>query len=259
MIRSAFCRMHAPILAFATLAGLFWQVPGVCQGSGRSLWSADHETGDLSQWNLPGENWSGDGGGEFNSGTADSRPSQDYAKSGKWSVRMTINTAGPSTSGTRLFRWAEPLQHKTLRYSAWFYFPRSYSVPAWWIIFQWKSKRRNGQNDPFYVVNVGNREDGSMYLYLYDWQNRVSHLQKHTDLPVGRWFQLEAEYSCAADETGSVAVWQDGVLLFEISGTRTRYTDGDCQWSVNNYSDKVIPSPAVIYVDDASIRTVADR
>jgi hypothetical protein len=70
---------------------------------------------------------------------------------------------------------------------------------------------------------------------------------------------LEAEYSCAADETGSVAVWQDGVLLFEISGTRTRYTDGDCQWSVNNYSDKVIPSPAVIFVDDASIRTVADR
>jgi hypothetical protein len=35
--------------------------------------------------------------------------------------------------------------------------------------------------------------------------------------------------------------------------TRYGYSDAECSWSVNNYSNGLSPSPATIYVDDAKI------
>ena len=47
--------------------------------------------------------------------------------------------------------------------------------------------------------------------------------------------------------------WQDGQLLFDVTGFSTRYNDGNCEWSVTNYSDLVDPDPTTVYVDDATI------
>ena len=66
-----------------------------------------------------------------------------------------------------------------------------------------------------------------------------------------------SESSCflrqSAMDTGQLRCWQDGTLLWDLSGISTKYPDGDNTWSVNNYSSDVSPSPVVIYVDDASI------
>ena len=154
---------------------------------------------------------------------------------------MTIST--PPESGTRMFRWLEPQNNDRLRYSAWYYFPRRYSVGSYWNVFQWKSRRSSGQNDPFFILNVGNRSDGEMYFYLYNWQKRQGFSQSVKNLPIGRWFKVEAEYACAADGTGRVTFWQDGVQLFDVPNVQTRYPDGDCEWSVNNYSEGAQPLP----------------
>jgi hypothetical protein len=220
--------------------------------SGRVIWSADVETGDTSQWYYPASNANGgEGGGEFNSGTGDSVASRDFAHSGSWSLRMRITT--PPESGTRMFRWLEPHTYPKLRYSAWFYFPQRYSVGTYWNIFQWKSKTSAGQVDPFFVLNVGNRGDGSMYLYLYNWQNRQAFQQSVKNIPVGQWFKVEADYWCAADGTGRVTFWQDGTQLFDVQNVQTRYGNGDCQWSLDNYSSGLSPSTSTIYIDDAQI------
>src|SRR6185437_2208334 len=63
------------------------------------LWSADHETGDLSQWYISG------GGGEFNSGAASATASSEVAHSGRYSAKASILT--PGVSAVRLFRWNE--------------------------------------------------------------------------------------------------------------------------------------------------------
>ncbi|HEX6435819.1 MAG TPA: hypothetical protein VF182_01730 [Candidatus Binatia bacterium] len=73
------------------------------------------------------------------------------------------------------------------------------------------------------------------------------------NVPLGRWFQVEAYYKCAADNTGRVIFWQDAQLLFDVANLSTRYGNGDCQWSLNSYSDSITPSPASFYIDDASI------
>jgi hypothetical protein len=226
------------------------------------LWFADFETGDKSQWYLPaGGNWDDFGGGEFDSGSAHSAVSsahsavsQDITHSGSWSLAMTIDTSA-GESGTRMFRWLEPRLYPELYYTVWYYFPRVYSVARYWNIFQWKSKRSTGAVDTFFDVVVGNRPDGSMFLYLYDWQRKNSYVQDIQNVPVGQWFRLQAFYRCTGSDTGQVTVWQDEGQLFDVQNVSTRYADGDCEWSVNNYSDGLDPAPSTIYIDDAAIST----
>ena len=222
---------------------------------GSILWSADMETGDLSQWSLPdtpgGLNA---GGGVFNSGIATAITGV-VAHSGKSSAELSITTPDNPTSGTRLFRWKEPRTYPQLYYSAWYYFPRHYipdGNPSWWNVFSWKSKHNAG-NDPFFALNVGNRADGSMYFYLYNQNSKTSYDQALKLAPERRWTRLEAFYVCAGDNTGHVAFWQDGVQIFDISNVQTRYPDGDCECTVTNYSNSLNPRTAEIYVDDAAI------
>ena len=222
---------------------------------GTILWSADHETGSLSQWYYPSSGPFGDyGGGESNSGIASSIASSEVAHSGNYSAKLTITTPNTPDSGVRLFRWAEPRSYAQLYYSVWYYFPQGYSAPNWWNVLQWKSQTQT-TNDPFFVLNVGNRLDGTMFFYLHDWQRKVSYGQMGVNIPVGKWVHVEAFYQCAGDATGRVTIWQDGLPLFDIQNVPTRYADGDCEWSVNNYSDSLAPNTATIYIDDAAIST----
>ncbi len=218
--------------------------------SSSAIWSGDVETGDKSQWG------SGSGGGEFNSGTGYTNVSQAHAHSGKYSLELNITT--PPESGTRMFRWKESQTHAKLFYSAWLYFPQRHSVTVNWNVLQFKSKRSNGANDPFYVLDVGNNADGSMRFHLYDWQRKVKYTQTAKTIPVGQWFKVEAMYKCAPDGTGEITIWQDGVQLHTLSNVQTRYSDGDCQWSINNYSGGLSPASSKIYLDDAMISTERD-
>jgi Polysaccharide lyase len=226
------------------------------------LWSADMETGDLSQWSLPDvAGGPSSGGGVFNSGLATATvDAVTLAHSGVYSAKLFVDARERSdlaTSGARLFRWREAQEHPELYYSVWYYFPQRYRPngnPSWWNIFQWKSKHRGAAlSDPFFTLNVGNRPDGSMYLYLYDQNANRSFTQTVKDVPEGRWFRVEAFYKCAWDSSGRIDFWQDGTPILAVSNVQTRYLDGDCQWSVNNYTDSLDSGSATIYVDDAAI------
>ena len=239
------------------------------------LWSADLETGDLSQWYDPGASARSRGGGSFNSGIAETVPSQDFAHSGKWSLKATITTPYVPTSGARMFRWRESQDERYyasgLYYSAWFLFPKLYTLTAnphrgrFWNIFQFKSKT-SSRIDPVWFLDVANRAStGAMYLTLHWWDGLAiegphtgesggrRYQQDVKDIPVGHWTHIEAYLKQSADFAGEITVWQDEVLLFDQKNVRTKYPSGDNQWSVNNYSDGLIPTPATIYIDDASI------
>ena len=228
--------------------------------SGRVIWSADMETGDLSQWSVPdvpgGPNT---GGGVFNSGFATAAvDAVGLAHSGLHAATLFIDTQNNSelpTSGTRLFRWLEPEKHPELYYRVWFCFPRRYipnGNPPWWNVFQWKSKRSD-VSDPFIALNVGNRSDGAMYFYLYDRNAQKSYPQSIKNIPEEQWVRVDAFYKCSGEKTGHVTFWQDGAQILDVGDLQTRYPDGNCQWSVNNYSTSLNPSAATIYADDAAI------
>jgi hypothetical protein len=218
--------------------------------SGTVLWSSGFESGDLSEWTR------GNGGGVENSGTGTVSVSTDVAHSGRYSGKLAIANATNQTQAARLFRWGESENSPQAYYSVWYYFPREYSGMIWWNVFQWKSKLSSTVNDPLWILNVDTRSDGSMYFYLYDWINRRAYSQRVMNIPVGRWFQVEAYYQQATDNTGRVTFWQDGTQIFDLSGIVTKRPGDEIDWSVTNYTDNIDPPDAVIYVDDAAISTV---
>lgn len=229
----------------ATLSG-----PGPAAAAGDVLATVDHETGDLSQWS------SEYCGGIYNTGSGVASASRAVAHSGNYSARLSISGADGSTGNqaVRMFRWCEAQKYTEAYYSVWYYFPQRYTPRDWWNVFQFKSKTPS-RNDPFFILNVGNRSNGAMHFYLFDWVQRNSYSQSVADIPVGRWFHVEAYYRSSATKDGQITLWQDGVKLFDVNGVQTRYSDGDTEWSVNNYTDGISPADVTIYADDAVIST----
>lgn len=235
-----------------------------------TLWSAGMETGDLSEWFAPSTGPTGNNGGDIeNSGTATAVASTDVAHTGNFSAKLTITTPSTPDSGTRLFRWLQPQTVPDLYYRAWYYFPQLETPngnPAWWNVMRWKSGHLvNGQkvSDPFFVISVGaTTVNGQTAMYFYlcpptaaPGTDCDAQTPPYTLIPVGQWVELEAHYVCAGDNAGHVTIWQDGsqTPLFDIPNVQTRYADGDCGWSVNNYSSSLNPATATIYVDDTAI------
>jgi hypothetical protein len=265
--------LKASLLAALSVFALVFAILGGCTGYTANtngvppagvLWSADMETGDLSQWSAPiaGPASSlGPGGAIENSGIAATMASTDFAHSGKYSAKLTITTPDTPTSGARLFRWAEPQKYAQLYYSVWYYIPQSYTPSLFWNVLQWKSKHLVSgvmTSDPFFTLEVGALPTGEMYFYLGDDHSNVTYQQAPQNvmfIPVGRWFNVEAFYQCDGAGAGRVTIWQDGTQLWDVQNVDTRYADGDCQWSVNNYSSGLTPATATIYIDDAAIST----
>jgi hypothetical protein len=106
-----------------------------------------------------------------------------------------------------------------------------------------------------WVLNVGDRADGSMYVYLWDAMRQRSYAAAtKLDLPAGRWVHFETYFRRSTGSSGQITIWQDGVKLFDLSGIQTTTYDNQ-QWSLANYTDDINPSSAVIYADDAVIST----
>jgi hypothetical protein len=105
----------------------------------RILWSADTETGNLSQW------IGDDGGGVYNTGTGEVGVDSTRAHSGRHSLRFSIAGADGTTGNqaTRIFRWRtaddSPLPDDAY-YSAWYLFPDTWRPARFWNVFQWKTK-----------------------------------------------------------------------------------------------------------------------
>lgn len=227
------------------------------------------ETGNLSQWTKTSVVNNSSQGGSYDSGYCN-RPtsgvSTEVARSGRYSMEMTIDTANRTSSGCRQFRHAESVSGNPYYYSAWFYLPAKSSAIDYWNVFQFKSESST-LNDPFWVIDLMPRSNGALRLLLR-WKGTVvgpysgdASLgtryfdQAARDVPVGRWFHVEAYLKQASDFSGRLTVWQDGVQLWDMANVKTKYPGGDNRWSVNNYSDGVNPNPTSVYVDDAVIST----
>jgi hypothetical protein len=213
----------------------------------------------LSEWYVPASN---PGGDVENIGSGSAVASSDFAHTGRYAAKLAITTTpGAPASGAQLFRWYESGKNAQLYYSAWYYFPQSYSPSLFWNVMEWKSKHLVSgvaTNDPFFNLEVGALSNGEMYFYLGDNQTNITYAQASQPpmpIPTGQWVHVEAFYKSDGNGAGEVTIWQDGTQLWDIRNVNTRYADGDTEWSVNSYSNELTPAAATIYVDDAAIST----
>ncbi len=127
---------------------------------------------------------------------------------------------------------------------------------SWLNLAQWKGATWDRtKNDPIFILGLGDFQSGAMRLRL-TWSPRAEDRRAspgqradrlgtlRIEVPVGRWFPRRGTTRIyAADFHRRSGVGQDGVEILNLEGVRTRYDNGDCQSSTNDYGEYVAPSP----------------
>jgi hypothetical protein len=223
--------------------------PQLNLGSG-ILWSARHETGDTSEWTAGGK-----GGTEADTPDTSLAISSDYAHSGRYSVKLT-NGAVSTYEDAHL--WREDAYPVEAYYSAWFYLPRAYQTTADWSIVEFQVPTADGGVvGQLLDIDLRSLPTGDLILSVYD--HRPAYLRSPTPdpaipVPIGQWFQVEALYRNAPDDTGEVAIWMNGQLNYDLH--RPFGTNGTVYWTVCSKTEGLSPAESTIYLDDAAVSLV---
>jgi hypothetical protein len=241
---------------------------------GQLLWSAGHEAGTQSEWTGDG------GGGEYNSGTGNSAVSTAFARTGKYSLKLSINTTSGNSHGTRNFRWKEIGSNTDLIFTQYVYFPAKIDLDpnnAWFNLLQTKGVKfapggagtgPDQINNPHFTVGIdvrgGAGSGGANYLTLADLQkfwggtNVSWKAPVGIDLPVNKWVKIQMRIIQDRGTNGRVLLWQDDVLVADTGLRNTLRPEVDVnQYSMNAYADKTFPNTTSYYADDLSINLPA--
>lgn len=102
-------------------------------------------------------------------------------------------------------------------------------------------------------LDLRSAPDGTLALYAYEFgATKQYDPQLPQPFPIGVWVKVEILFRKASDASGRFAVYQDGALLLDLSGVRTAPNDW-LRWSLGSASGDIVPSPAELYIDDATI------
>ncbi len=216
------------------------------------LWVSTFEGGTFDEW-------TGITGGGANASPTPPNTiavSTAYAHHGRYAAVLTVDAGSDGAQeNTGLNRKGGlPVQ---AYYSAWYYLPQTITVGNFWIVF--KLRLRTDANDSsteneFYDLELTNAADGSLTLLLYDHQSGtdVPIVTPAPVVPVSVWFQLEAFYRNAQDNSGRLTIWLDGRMVADVSGQPMAPTPW-VEWDVVNVGENLTPSTAVVAVDDCAI------
>ena len=69
----------------------------------------------------------------------------------------------------------------------------------------------------------------------------------------GEWVHISTYYQKSMDSDGIVAVWLNGEEVYRVENVKTAETDNTLYWSINHYSESILPHPSTIYIDDVII------
>jgi hypothetical protein len=177
----------------------------------------------------------------------------EHAHTGAQALKVSISVANGMTSANYMYRQAAtPVE---AYYSAWFFIPQNYTVKDWWNILHFVgSQTGDGRNEmSLWDVDLRSAADGSLGLYVYEFARSKQHdPATPRAFPVGAWVELSVLFRKANDTSGRFAVYQDGTLLIDVSDVRTAPNDW-LRWSVGSASSDIVPTPADLYLDDATI------
>jgi hypothetical protein len=214
------------------------------------IWTATHESGAFDEW-------TGDGAGAaqaFPTGNT-IEVSPDHAHRGRYAAKLTIDATGTTVQETaELYR--SGILPQEAYYSAWYYLPRTVDVVGFWVIFKFRIRHTvddPNSSDELYDLDLTSLSGGEMTVVLYDHRSGLLPLAVTAPIvPVGTWFQVEAFYRNAPDETGRVTYWLDGQPIADVTG-KPAGPNPWVQWEACSVGENLTPNTAILYVDDAAI------
>jgi hypothetical protein len=212
------------------------------------LWSADHETGDLSEWTTGGS-----GDLRLPSAASTITVTSERAHRGRHALQL-VNPADwdNEDEGPELFYAAGEVSDAY--YSAWFLLPEPYRLDPSLTLLRLRSS--NAEGSELYngeELQLRSLSDGSYVLQIlnHDPAFLLEPLAEIAPpIQAGRWFQLEARYQ--PHDGGRLRVWLDGTLAYDL-GDRPGATGTHVLLSVCNVAEQATPAPLVLFVDDAAI------
>jgi hypothetical protein len=248
-----FRRSARVVASFATVAGLLGCSPAplALGTSPEILWWTDHEEGGLSGWSRDGAERGGlivSNGGEVELDTT-------QARSGLHAMRATVTSPGEPVASVGV-AMRNGILPKEAYYSAWYYIASPMTAGEYWLFFKYRSRRV--ASDPATVIDLWDVDfsanaDGTMGVFIFHHDSGTRMPRATPAVPVGQWFQVEAFFRAATDDTGRLMVWFDGTLIYDL--TEPTVTSEFVEWSVGSIAEIITPAPATLYVDDAAIST----
>jgi hypothetical protein len=216
------------------------------------LWTARFETGDFSEWTA-------DAGGQAQAFPVPPNMiaiSNGQAHTGGHAAALTITAAGDGTQENAVLSRVGGLPAEAY-YSAWYYLPYSVSVGTFWVIFKFRT--RTNADDPntadeLYDMDLATMSSGEMTLELYDHRTGADLPLDVSNpiVPVEQWFQLEAFYRAANDNSGRLTYWLNGEQVVDITDAPSSPTSW-VEWDACNVGEDLTPPTATLYVDDCAI------
>lgn len=216
------------------------------------LWSASHETADLTEWSRDGA-----GTTQVDEDDGSIQVSEAFAHHGRYSVKLEKVVAGTPArgAGPRLLRYGDLPAHAF--YSAWFLIPEAYTTGSYWTILQFDSSAAASSVEDR-GINVQLRslpDDKGLVLQV------IFHLSAYLAaplanpppvVPIGRWFHIEAEFEAALEATGGLVVWLDGKRIYDLR-QRSTVDPATLEFLISSMLVDASPSPVELYVDDVVI------
>jgi len=179
---------------------------------------------------------------------------REPSHSGHLAAKFTVLGERARDHQTRCVR--QGVLPESAYYGAWYYIPEALEDAKLWNLFHFIGGDGPGPNNPalWDVTLVHGTQDGEWELMVYDPVNGGSYRgADHRPIPFATWFHIEMFLKRASDSTGEIALYQDGVQLFDrvnLKSDASKFT----QWYVGNLTDDMaVPADSSLYVDDISI------
>ena len=227
------------------------------------LWSADHETGDLSQWTTQGDGQTAFNIGDAKASTLDLsleatdagmsvEVTADAAHSGTHSLKLS-NPGNDDNreTGMEILRVIGPTEDAF--YSAWFMLPSDIELSPSITIARLRSRNEAGEVFNGEELQLRSLPTGGYVLQVFN--NNSAFLREPLPeeppyLAAGRWSQIEARYESRM--SGRLRVWLDGKLVYDLNG-RPGATGKDLVLSICNTGEGFNPAPLALFVADVVV------
>jgi hypothetical protein len=141
-------------------------------------------------------------------------------------------------------------------FGAWYYIPEALTyVKSAWNLWHFQSGDDANSLHDLWDVSLGKgAQDGTWELFVLDRPSGFVNYYgaNHTPVPIGSWFHIELFLKRASDSTGEIALYQDGVKLFDqvnLKSDASKFT----QWYVGDWADMPKPQNSSLFVDDITI------
>lgn len=143
-------------------------------------------------------------------------------------------------------------------YGAWYYIPQAPNDQSVWNLWHFQGgDDPDSQHDLWDVSLANGAQAGQWELMVLDRPSGFENYRRTDNpripIPIGSWFHIELFLKRASDATGEIALYQDGLLLFDrmnLKSDASKFT----QWYVGDWAHSDTPENSSLYVDDMSIR-----